>query len=101
MHLSFRTRALRATCESVVGADARYGGAGPSLRARLADLRAADRLPDLPLGYEPLAASGTARIALAPSGWIYLETLAGSVSTLERAHRIIVTHVEGARDAED
>lgn len=99
MHLSFRTRTLRTTCESVAPADVQYGASGPSLRARLADLRAADRLPDLPLGYEPLAGSRAARIALTPSGWIHVHMLADSLAPLERTHRIIVTDVEGVIDA--
>lgn len=101
MHLSFRTRALRTRCESLAAEGTTVGNAAASLRARLADLRAAEGLTDLPLGYEQCSAPDAARLRLEPSGWIELQVPVGIASPIDRAHRLIVTHVEGTVDAGD
>ncbi len=48
IQLAFQDEILRKVCESTVSAKRKYGGlAGPSLHARLADLKAADSPVDL------------------------------------------------------
>ncbi|BBB64429.1 hypothetical protein UNDYM_0176 [Undibacterium sp. YM2] len=48
IQLAFQDENLRKVCESTVSAKRKYGGlAGPSLHARLADLKAADSPSDL------------------------------------------------------
>jgi hypothetical protein len=48
IQLAFQNENLRKVCESTVSAKRKYGGlAGPSLHARLADLKAADSPADL------------------------------------------------------
>lgn len=51
MELSFQTRALRDTCESTDKLRRQYGDrAGESVKARLADLRAASTINDVVIG---------------------------------------------------
>jgi len=48
IQLAFQDENIRKVCESTISAKRRYGGvAGPSLHARLADLKAADSPVDL------------------------------------------------------
>jgi hypothetical protein len=48
IQLAFQDENLRKVCESTISAKRKYGGlAGPSLHARLADLKAADSPADL------------------------------------------------------
>lgn len=50
MEIAFRTKALRTVCQSKEAMDERYGpGGGELLRVRLADIRAAECLGDVPL----------------------------------------------------
>lgn len=50
MEIAFRTKALRTVCLSGEAMDERYGAEGAALlRARIADIRAAECLGDLPL----------------------------------------------------
>lgn len=66
IQLAFQDDNLRKVCESSISAKRKYGGvAGPSLHARLADLRAADSPVDLvELGFAKFDGAPNDRIVI-------------------------------------
>jgi hypothetical protein len=64
MEIAFRTRSLRELCESEEKMRKEFGlGVATTLKARLADLRAANVIADLPIG-EPMVMSRPGGCAL-------------------------------------
>lgn len=66
IQLAFKDENLRKVCESTISAKRKYGGlAGPSLHARLADLKAADSPADLvDLGFAEIDQATSDRIVI-------------------------------------
>ena len=66
IQLAFHDENIRKVCESTISAKRKYGGvAGPSLHARLADLKAADSPVDLvDLGFADFDKTGNDQIVI-------------------------------------
>ena len=96
MELSFRTKELRTICEHPDRAEGAIGQVAHLLRARLADLRAASSIGDLPLDIEVARYAGKAamRVALDERFALYLAPHDESVANMQAAHRLVVLAVE-------
>lgn len=69
MEIAFRTKALRTVCLSKEATDVRYGAErGAILRGRLADIRAAECLGDVPLLFESMTYEGKKDKAVIAAG---------------------------------
>lgn len=106
MEIAFRSKALRAVCLSGEDMDEQYGAEGAAaLRGRLADMRAAECLGDVPLVTLLPSAAGTTDASIEVGGGLRLvvkanhkrpPTLRDGNIDWPGVHRILIQRVESS-----